>query len=311
MVLTSFEQLIEKLQGHVARRRIAVAAAGEAHTIDAVIRAADDGLVDPVLVGDEDAIRSALLEVGAASVPIIYHEGDPQKACEKAVALVKCGEADFLMKGNVDTKVILKAVVDKEKGLGTGRLMSHFTIFEIPAYHKLLAAVDGGMVTYPTVEQKKEIILNTTAALHALGYERPKVGILACVEKLNPKMIETVEADALAQMAERGELGACVVAGPISYDLAVSREAADIKNYTHPVAGDADILIAPNIHAGNIMGKMLTCTAGARLAGCIVGAECPIVLTSRASSADEKYMSIVLSAVMAGNDSRQEGDIDG
>ena len=177
--------------------------------------------------------------------------------------------------------------------------MSHFTIFEIPGYHKLLAPVDGGMVTYPTLEQKKQIIENTVEMFHALGYDRPKVGVLACVEKINPKMPETVEADALKQMNLRGEIGGCIVEGPISYDCAVSKEIADYKGFESPCAGDCDILLAPNIHAGNIMGKMLTVTCGAKMAGFIVGAACPIAMTSRGSSAEEKFDSIVLAAVCA------------
>ena len=226
----------------------------------------------------------------------IYDYPDLKDAAEFAVKLVKEGKADFLMKGKLDTAVILKAVVNKEHGLGQGRTMSHFTMFEVPTYHKILVPVDGGMVTYPTLEQKKDIIDNTVETLISMGYDCPKVGVLACVEKLNPKMPETVEAIELKEMNKRGEIKNCIVEGPISYDCAVSKEIADFKGFESPVAGDADILIAPNIHAGNIMGKMLAVTCKARMAGMIVGAKCPIVLTSRGSSADEKYMSIVVSA---------------
>ena len=203
------------------------------------------------------------------------------------------------MKGKLDTSVILKAVVNKENGLGQGRTMSHFTMFEVPTYHKIMVPVDGGMVTYPTLEQKKDIINNTVETLVSMGYTCPKVGVLACVEKLNPKMPETVEANELKEMNKRGEIKNCIVEGPISYDCAVSKEIADFKGFDSPVAGDVDILVAPNIHAGNIMGKMLACTCNARMAGFIVGAKCPIVLTSRGSSAQEKYLSIVVSAAAA------------
>jgi phosphate butyryltransferase len=200
------------------------------------------------------------------------------------------------MKGNLDTSILLKAVVDKENGLGGGGVMSHFTAFEVPGYHKLLIPVDGGMVMYPTLEQKKSIIENTVSALRTMGYDCPKVGVLACVEKLNPKMPETVEADILKQMNQRGEISDCIVEGPISYDCAVNKEIARFKGFQSPCAGDCDVLVAPNIHTGNIMGKMLTVTCGARMAGFIVGAKCPIVMTSRGSSAEEKYLSIVISA---------------
>ncbi len=224
---------------------------------------------------------------------------DLAEAARKAVSLVVEGKADFLMKGKLDTSVLLKAVVNKECGLGQGRTMSHFTMFQVPGYHKLLVPVDGGMVTYPTLEQKRDIICNTVDTLRSMGYDMPKVGVVTCVEKVNPKMPETVEADLLKQMNENGEISGCIVEGPISYDCAVSREIADFKGFQSPCAGDCDVLVAPNIHAGNIMGKMLAVTCGAKMAGFIVGAKCPIVMTSRGSSPEEKYLSIVISAVAA------------
>ena len=152
------------------------------------------------------------------------------------------------------------------------------------------------MVTYPTLEQKKCIIENTVGALLAMGYECPKVGVLACVEKVNPKMPETLEARELQEMNAAGEIKNCIVEGPISYDCAMSREIAEFKGYESRISGDVDILVAPNIHAGNIMGKMLAVTCGAKMAGFIVGAKCPVVMTSRGSSAEEKYLSIVIAA---------------
>ena len=302
MVFHNFDELIAHVKGQPSRARMAVAAAGDAHTIEAVLRARAEGIVTPILVGDKAVIDQVLAELGE-HIPAedIHDEPDLAEAARKAVALVRAGEADFLMKGKLDTSVLLKAVVNKETGLGKGGVMSHFTAFEIPTYHKLLMPVDGGMVTYPTLEQKKAIIENTVGALRAMGYDCPKVGVLACVEKLNPKMPETVEGDALKQMNQRGELTGCVVEGPISYDCAVSREIAAFKGFESPCAGDCDVLVAPNIHAGNIMGKMLTVTCKAKMAGFIVGARCPIVMTSRGSSAEEKYLSIVISAAAARN----------
>ncbi len=224
MVFHNFDELIAHVKGQPSRARMAVAAAGDAHTIEAVLRARAEGIVTPILVGDKAVIDQVLAELGE-HIPAedIHDEPDLAEAARKAVALVRAGEADFLMKGKLDTSVLLKAVVNKETGLGKGGVMSHFTAFEIPTYHKLLMPVDGGMVTYPTLEQKKAIIENTVGALRAMGYDCPKVGVLACVEKLNPKMPETVEGDALKQMNQRGELTGCVVEGPISYDCAVSR----------------------------------------------------------------------------------------
>ena len=300
MALVSFDEILRSAVELPERAVMAVAAAADPHSLEAALEARRAGIAEPLLVGDRSAILS-LLEGLGESVPdedIIDASGSAEAAA-RAVALVREGRASFLLKGGLDTSVLLRAVVDRAHGLSRGRLMSHFTIFQIPGYHKLLAPVDGGMVTYPTLEQKKQIIENTVEMFHALGYDRPKVGVLACVEKINPKMPETVEADALKQMNLRGEIPGCVVEGPISYDCAVSKEIADYKGFESPCAGDCDILLAPNIHAGNIMGKMLTVTCGAKMAGFIVGAACPIAMTSRGSSAEEKFDSIVLAAVCA------------
>lgn len=300
MVFKSFDEVIEKVKGYPERKRMAVAAAGDEHTLQAVMHARKEGIVDPLLVGDKAVIDQVLAELGeTVAEENIFDYPDVKEAAEFAVKLVKDGKADFLMKGKLDTSVILKAVVNKENGLGLGRTMSHFTMFEVPTYHKILCPVDGGMVTYPTLEQKKDIINNTVETLIAMGYDRPKVGVLACVEKVNPKMPETVEARELKEMNERGEIKNCIVEGPISYDCAVDKEIAEFKGFHSEVAGDVDVLIAPNIHAGNIMGKMLACTCKAKMAGFIVGAKCPIVLTSRGSSAEEKYLAIVVSAAAA------------
>lgn len=300
MVYRTFEELILAAKGKPAKARMAVAAAGDEHTIQAALKAREEGVVIPVLVGDKAVIDGILSGLGQ-SVPAedIYDVPDPVQAARKAVELVRTGKAHFLMKGLLDTSVLLKAVVDKEHGLGKGGVMSHFTIFEVPGYHKLLVPVDGGMVTYPTLEQKKCIIENTVNIMRDMGYDCPKVGVVTCVEKLNPKMPETVEGDALKQMNLRGEIAGCIVEGPISYDCAVSKEIAAFKGFESPCAGDCDILLAPNIHAGNIMGKMLAVTCGAKMAGFIVGAKCPVVMTSRGATAEEKYLSIVISALAA------------
>ena len=308
MVFTSFDEILRSAGALAAHTRMAVAAAGDLHSLEAAMAARRMGIADPVLVGERSEVCSLLEKLGE-SVPQadIIDVSGPAEAAAKAVALVREGRASFLLKGSLDTGVLLKAVVDRDHGLSRGRLMSHFTIFEIPGYHKLLAPVDGGMVPYPTLEQKKQIIENTVEVFHALGYECPKVGVLACVEKLNPKMPETVEADALKQMNLRGEIRGCIVEGPISYDCAVSGEIAEYKGFSSPCAGDCDILLAPDIHAGNIMGKMLTVTCGAKMAGFIVGAKCPIAMTSRGSSVEEKTDSILLAALCAAHMRDAEG----
>lgn len=298
MVYTNFNELVNKVKNFKDKRKMVIAVAGEVHTLEAAFHAKKEGIVDLVLVGDKSKILEILTDLNEAiSEENIYDIKDEKEACEFSVKLIKEKKANFLMKGFVDTAIILKAVVDKEKGLGKGGVMSHFTMFDVPTYHKILVPVDGGMVTYPTLEQKISIIENTVNTLISMGYENPKVGVLACVEKVNPKMPETVEAAELARLNKEGIIKNCIVDGPISYDCAIDKEIANFKGYKSEIAGDVDVLIAPNIHAGNIMGKMLTCTVKAKMAGFIVGAECPIVLTSRGSSAEEKYLSIVAAAL--------------
>ena len=302
MVFHNFDELIAKVKGAPDKKIMAVACANDDHTLEAVVNARREGIIEPLLVGDKKIIYEILEKLGE-SIPeeniFDVPEDDLQKACETAVKLVREGRANFLMKGKVDTKIILKEVVNKEYGLGTGKLMSHFTMFQIPTYHKLILPVDGGMVTYPDLEQKKQIIENTVETLRSMGYDCPKVGVLACVEKVNPKMPESVEAAQLQEMNEKGEIRNCIVEGPIQYDCVMRKDLADFKGLKSQIAGDPDILIAPNIHAGNIMGKMYAISCGGKMAGFIVGAKCPIVMVSRGSTAEEKYLSIVVSAAAA------------
>ena len=302
MVFHNFDELIAKVKGAPEKKIMAVACANDDHTLEAVVNARREGIIEPLLVGDKKIIKEILEKLGE-EIPeesiFDVPADDLQKACETAVKLVREGRANFLMKGKVDTKIILKEVVNKEYGLGTGKLMSHFTMFQIPSYHKLILPVDGGMVTYPDLEQKKQIIENTVETLRSMGYDCPKVGVLACVEKVNPKMPESVEAAELQKMNENGEIKNCIVEGPIQYDCVMRKDLAEFKGLDSKIAGDPDILVAPNIHAGNIMGKMYAISCGGKMAGFIVGAKCPIVMVSRGSTAEEKYLSIVVSAAAA------------
>ncbi|MCG8482385.1 MAG: phosphate butyryltransferase, partial [Clostridia bacterium] len=200
------------------------------------------------------------------------------------------------MKGKIQTATLLKAVVDKSTGIRTDSTMSHVSILEVPTYHKLIAVTDAGMMIYPTLDQKKWIVQNAVNTFISLGYEKPKVAILAAVENVNEKMPETVDADNLKKMSQAGDLGNCIVDGPLSYDLAMSPESVKIKGFKSPVACDADILVAPNISAGNILCKSMIYTGGAKMAGCIAGAKVPIALTSRGATSEEKYLSLVLSS---------------
>ena len=301
MILRNFQELLERTRVSGTRKRVAVVEADDEHTLQAVFRARDDGLVEPLLVGDAVRIRSTLEDLGL-SVPAdgIVPADDAAASARRGVELVRGGVAQFLMKGRLQTSDLLTAVVDKTRGLRTGNVISHIALYSVPRYHKLLVDTDGGMVMYPDLAQKKAIIENAVGLLHTLGYESPKVAVLAAVEHLNEKMPETVDAAALKTMGVEGGIAGCIVEGPISYDLATDAAVVEIKGYQSPVAGDADILVVPNITTGNVLGKCLACTAGAEMAGIVVGADAPIILTSRGSSSNEKYFSIVLAAAAAG-----------
>ncbi len=297
MELKNFQELIAKVQNNDSKKRVAVAAAHDEHTLEAVFRAAKDKLVEPVLIGDKEKIKKILknLNVEFDEDSIISTNSD-QEAAEKTVELINENKADFIMKGKLQTADLLKAVVNKEKGLRTGKVMSHVAILEVPTYHKLISITDGGMMMYPDVEEKKQIIENAVDVFLAMGYECPKVAVLAAVETVNPKMPETVDADLLKIMNQEGKIKNCLVEGPISVDLTLNKESAEIKGFNSPVTGDADILIAPNITTGNIMSKAILELAHGKMAGMIVGAKVPVVLTSRGATSEEKYLSLVLSA---------------
>ena len=297
MELKNFRELIAEVQRSDSKKRVAVAAAHDEHTLEAVFKAAKDKLVDPVLIGSKAEIAEILkkLNVKYDLDSVICTESD-KEAAEKTVELINANKADFIMKGKLQTADLLKAVVDKEKGLRTGKVMSHVAILEVPAYHKLIAITDGGMMMYPNAEEKKQILENAVDVFLAMGYESPKVAVLAAVETVNPKMPEAVDADILKKMNQSGEIKNCIIEGPISVDLTFSKESAKIKGYNSPVTGEADILLVPNITTGNIMSKALIEMADATMAGMIVGAKVPIVLTSRGATSQEKYLSLVLSA---------------
>lgn len=300
-VIRSFHELADKVQKDKTLSRIALVCAEDTHSLEAVAKAAAAGFLTPVLVGDRENVLRAADSIGF-SVPedCVVHAATPSAAACTAVQLVRDGQADGLMKGRLETSDFLRPVVNKETGLSLGNTMSHVAIDEIATYHKLLVSTDGGMLPYPTLIQKCDIIRNAVSLLLRLGYECPKVCVLAATERTNPKMPESVEAATLKELNQSGVIGNCIVEGPISLDLALVKERSVVKGYESPCAGDADILVVPNIHAGNILGKSMVELGGAKMAGVVMGAACPIVLTSRGSSSEEKYNSLLLACAAAG-----------
>lgn len=294
-----FQELVECAKAHPARRIIAVAAAADAPVLKAVLRAKREGVAEPILVGDRDAILSMFNEISESPDGIRIEDARIEDCGLRAVELVASGEANVLMKGMLETRDLLRHVVKKENGLSLGRTMSHVALFEIPTYHKLLACSDGGMLVYPTLSEKTSIVENTASLLRSIGYGDPSIAVLCGIEKVNPKMRETVEAQELACRNARGEILGCHVVGPISYDVAMDASIALHKGFHSPYCGDFDALIVPDLVSGNILGKCLILSCKAKMAGVIVGAKAPIVLSSRGASAEEKFLSIALAALSA------------
>lgn len=288
----------------VARERgpktVAVAVAQDSDVLMAVNGAYQQGIVEAILVGDLKAIQERAAEANIDLSPFeIIDIADMAEASLKAVELVSSGKAHMVMKGLVDTAIILKAVLDKQVGLRTGNVLSHVSVFDVPMYHKLLLVTDAAMNIAPDLMQKKQIIENTLEVAYALDIDTPKVGVICAKEKVSDKMPATVDAGELVAMNERGEITGCIVGGPFALDNAVSKEAARLKKIDHPAAGDCDILLCPDIEGGNILYKTLGFLTEARSAGVIVGAKAPVVLTSRADSEDAKLNSIALGVLMA------------
>ncbi len=296
-MIKNFEQLKEMLKAMPVKRKAAVVPAQDEHTLEAISHAYKDGMVEPVLIGDEPKIREILAQLDTdADKMTIIHVEDPAEAIQKAADMARDGEVDCIMKGKTETGALMKVLVNRERGIRKNDTMSLLAFMESPNYHKVFAITDVGLLTYPSKEQKKAAIQNAVEAFHALGVEQPKVAILAAVEKVNPKMKETVEA---AEIKEEGVEG-CIIEGPISYDLAMDPASAPIKGYVSPVAGDTDLLVVPDIVSGNIAAKTITVIGGGRTGGVVLGAKVPVLLVSRAASADDKYMSIVIAALVGG-----------
>lgn len=299
-MLKNFKELREKV-GSCAPKTVAVACAHDAHTLEAVLRAADEGILRYALVGRKDDILRIGRELGhAISEGDVFPAETDEEAATLAVSLVREGRADFLQKGLMQTATILKAVVNKETGIGLGRPMSHTALLEIPGYHKLLGVADGGMIPAPDLAAKKAIVHNAAELFRQLGYERPLISAVCAAETVSPKIIETVDAAALKEAALAGAFGSCYVEGPISLDLALDKASAKIKGYESPVCGETDILLVPSMAAGNMMVKGLLIFAGAKMVGVVTGAKCPIALNSRSASFEEKYNSLLACALAGG-----------
>lgn len=297
--MKSFQEVLEKVKNN-EMKKIAVAAAQDEPVLEAIRDAKACGLADAVLVGDKEKIVAIADKINFDLTGIeIVNEPDGTKAALKAVELVSSGKADMLMKGLLETSTILRAVLNKEVGLRTGKLMSHVAVFEVPGYDRLLFVTDAAFNMYPDLKAKIDILNNAVSVAKAVGIETPKVAPICAVEVVNPDMPATVDAAILTQMNNRGQIKGCIVDGPLATDNALSEEAAKHKKISGPVAGKADILLLPNIEAGNVMYKTLSYTTNSKNGGILVGTSAPVVLTSRADSPETKMHSIALAALVA------------
>lgn len=301
MKIEKITDIYEVLKGRTEKKRLVVAYANDSHSIEAVAQAVEMGLVEATLVGDTEVIKQICVENGYdISRFRIVHETNDTKGAERAVELIRNGEADVLMKGLVSTDKYMHAILNKEKGLvDPNAVISHVTVMECPAYHKLLVVSDVAIIPCPDLKQKTAIIKYVTKTAKKLGIDTPKVAMIAPTEQVLSKVQSTVDAAILAKMNERGQLPGMIVEGPMALDVAVDREAAEIKKMHSPVAGDADCLVFPNLESGNVFYKTNTKLAGARLGAVLMGARVPSVLSSRGDNVETKLNSIALAALLS------------
>jgi phosphate butyryltransferase len=293
--LTDLYELVKQSK----KKKLVLAVAQDEHSLGAVCTVVEQDIIEAILVGDEKKIRGIAekLNLNLKGIKIIHEEQD-SKSVKRAVKIVHDREADILMKGNVPTAMLLKGVLDKEEGLRKMEVLSHFSLFEVPTYPKLIGLTDAAMVIAPDLKTKIAIINNAVEFLNRLGYKKPKVAILAAVELVNESMPSTLDAAVISKMNQRGQIRNCIIDGPLAYDNAVSMESAHHKGIVSEVAGDADLLIVPDIQAGNILYKAYGFSANAKLAANILGAAAPIVLTSRSDTEESKQLSIVMAAAI-------------
>ena len=277
-------------------------------SLRAAVEAGQEGLITPILVGPETTIRELArvkgIDLGGVAIEDVP---DSHRAAARAVALVREGRAELVIKGSLHSDEILAAVISKETGLRAGRRLSHAFLMDVPTYHKVLIVTDGAINIAPTLEDKVDIVQNAIDLARSFGVERPKVAILAAVESVNSKMPATLDAAALCKMADRGQIKGGVLDGPLAFDNAISREAADIKKIDSEVAGDPDILVAPDLEAGNMLAKQLSFLANADSAGLVLGAKVPVILTSRADSLRARIASCAVAVLVAHARRRQPG----
>ncbi len=299
MPIRSFPELLEAARAK-APKRVAVASGHQTEIMLAGLDAEVAGLAEVILVGDRQRIHQIALDEGFdISRMDVVHVPEPREAAWQVMQLVSEDKADIAMKGKVETSDFLRAALSKELGLRTGRLFTHVAAFEIPGFDRLILISDAGVVVAPDLEQKVQIVQNAIYVAHTLEVSQPRVAILAATEVVNPKVPTTLDAANLSKMADRGQITGGLVDGPLALDNAISPESARIKGIRSDVAGYADILIAPDIEAGNVLAKAITYFAEGKMAGVVVGARCPLILPSRSDTREAKLVSLALGVMLA------------
>ena len=300
MRINSLDDLLRAVKDR-PRKRLVVAWANDAHTLEAVNAAVEAGLVEAILVGDEPVMNRVLQELALSKERFrMVHAATDTEAAARAVAMVRFGEADLLMKGLLSTEKYMKAILAKDQGLlDPGAILSHVTVMEHPGHPKLLVAGDVAVIPEPELKEKVAILGYLVATAKALGVETPKVAVLSASETVQPKLRSSAEGAMLSKMADRGQIKGAFVDGPMALDGAIDPESARIKGMTGPVAGDADCLLFPNLEAGNTFYKAGTKLGGAEIAAVVAGAKVPCVLSSRGDTAKTKLSSIALAALLA------------
>ncbi|EHQ88753.1 bifunctional enoyl-CoA hydratase/phosphate acetyltransferase [Desulfosporosinus youngiae] len=297
MRFSGFGALYDRAKS-LGRAKVAVAAAADKEVMEAVKLAEKEGLIIPVLIGDLEKIKQLALEIGLGlDGAELIHEPDSLKAAHRAVDAIVDGQAHFLMKGLINSSDFLRAVLRSERGLRTGRLLSHLAAFEVPEFSRLLFVTDGGMNIAPNLAQKREILENSLLYLQGIGMDLVNVVILAANEMVDSKMPVTIDARALVEMNQNGEFPGAIVEGPLALDGAVSAVALKHKGISSKINGNVDLILAPTIEVGNVLGKSMVYFAGATMAGIVLGAQVPIVLTSRSDTPRSKFMALTMAAL--------------
>lgn len=294
-MLKDFDDLINKAK-KCGVSKVSVAQAEDQEVLKAIKMAEDMGIIYPILVGSKKEIVENAKSVGLQNYEVVNVENKDDVALE-AVKVVRNGEASILMKGIVNTSVYLRAVLNKEYGLRTGRLLSLLAVYEFPGYHKLIYCTDSGVNVSPDIEQKKDILTNSLIALKSMGLEMPKVAVLTSNEMVDPKIKSSVDAAMLVEMVEKNDIPSCIIEGPIAFDVAFDSGAAKHKGIDSKISGDVDLLMFPNIETGNVLGKSWLHFNNAKWAGIILGASNPVILGSRSDTADVKINSIALACI--------------